>query len=157
MLCTKLYPLRDECLHDEPSSFVASRRLRHVLIVLRYVSLVVVTYRLLRVDCYVPIVTCRLLRIGRYVPFPFHVATSRRVCRTAFGSLLAMFGTSGTHGTHPEVIRIEKMLRNDFREIMQMQRRPEDTLAPAAHMLHVSAGRKGARGAPLRPRDFTDL
>ena len=58
---------------------------------------------------------------------------------------------------HPEVIRIEKMEKNDFRKIMRTQRLPEDALAPAAHVLHVSAERKGALRTPLRLRDLTDL
>ena len=68
-----------------------------------------------------------------------------------------MFGTSGTHTPHPEVVWIEKMEKNDFREIMKTQRRPDDDLAPAAHMLHVSAERKGALRTPLRPREIIDL
>ena len=63
---------RYRVVHDEPSSYVANRRLRRVPIVRRYVLLVIVTYRShslrtdrrsLRADRYVPIVTCR-----SYVP-----------------------------------------------------------------------------------------
>ena len=68
-----------------------------------------------------------------------------------------MIGTSGTHGTQSEVVQTEEWSMWDFRENMKMQRRPKDALAPAAHVLHISAERKGTLRTPLRPRVFTDL
>ena len=35
-----------------------------------------------------------------------------------------MFGTRGTHNTHPEVTRIEKNEGGNFRAFMQTQKRP---------------------------------
>ena len=57
---------------------------------------------------YAPTVTYRSLRTDLSVPFPFRATASRRVCRAVLGTHSVVIGTSGIHGTHPEVIRTEK-------------------------------------------------